>query len=233
MRRLPAPFHAGGALGCLSVLARQGVWVPRTYVLHVRRTRQHAGRKLPPGIKDCQHRNVAMSRVTRPVDSLGQALLSAVACVGVDEAVAIMDSALNLGLLSVEELVELLADEPRSRRDLLQKVDGRSESGSESLARVRLTRQGISVTPQVEIDGVGRVDLLVGNLLVIELDSVAHHTSVRNYRADRARDALLVSRGYRVLRFTYEDVVDNWDFVERIVLTLVRARLHKGTVMSD
>ncbi|WP_432559979.1 type IV toxin-antitoxin system AbiEi family antitoxin domain-containing protein [Granulicoccus sp. GXG6511] len=225
--------RAGGALSCLSVLARHGVWVPTTHTLHVRRSRHHSGRKLPPGTQDCQQGNRSASRVTRPVDSLGQALLSAVRCVDADEAVAIMDSVLHLRLLMTSDLVALFADEPKIYRRLLDRVDARAEAGTESLVRCRLARLGIKARPQVEIDGVGRVDLLVGDLLVLEMDSVEHHTSLASYRNDRARDGRLVTRGYRVLRLTYADVIDNWDEVQRQILVLVRARKHKGPLIPQ
>lgn len=225
-------IRAGGALSCLSVLARHGVWVPPTHDLHVRRSRHHAGKRLPPGIRDCQPRITANSQLNRPVDSLGQALLCALHCVDADEAVAIMDSILNNGILTIGDLRELLEGEWKTHRALLDNVDARAESGTESLVRRRLSRLGIQARIQVEIDGVGRVDLLVGNLLILEVDSVGHHTSAANYKKDRARDRRAVALGYRVLRLTYEDVMDGWAEAERQILHLVRGRKHKGALIA-
>lgn len=231
-RDVARAVRADGALTCLSALARLNVWVPTTQTLHVRRSRQHSGKKLPPGIKECQHRNKNAGRVSRPVDAIGQALLSALCCVDADEAVAIMDSILNKGLLSMADLITLLEHEPKSSRDLLRRVDERAESGTESLARCRLARLGIKTTPQAEIDGVGRVDLLIGHRLVLEIDSIAHHTSAENYQNDRARDLKLVGLGYLVVRLTYQDVIDKWDEVVQQILILVRARKHKCALLA-
>lgn len=69
----------------------------------------------------------------------------------------------------------------------------------------------------------GRVDFLVGQCLVIEVDSRAHHTDPENYHRDRLRDQRLVSRGYIVIRLTYEQVMfDLAATIERIVPLIAR-----------
>ena len=45
-----------------------------------------------------------------------------------------------------------------------------------------------------------------GPRLVVELDGHATHATRRQRRADAERDARLALAGWRVLRFTYEDV---------------------------
>lgn len=54
--------------------------------------------------------------------------------------------------------------------------------------------------------GVGRVDLLAGDL-VIEADGFEHHSDRDSYRNDRRRAAALALLGYRLVRFGSEDVV--------------------------
>jgi very-short-patch-repair endonuclease len=52
-----------------------------------------------------------------------------------------------------------------------------------------------------------RVDLAwEGHRLVVELDGHATHATRHQRRADAERDARLALAGWRVLRFTYEDV---------------------------
>jgi very-short-patch-repair endonuclease len=41
-----------------------------------------------------------------------------------------------------------------------------------------------------------------------EVDGYAFHRSMRSFAADRRRDAELMAAGYRVLRFTWDDVND-------------------------
>jgi very-short-patch-repair endonuclease len=68
------------------------------------------------------------------------------------------------------------------------------------------------VQTQVYLDGVGRVDLLVEGVLVVELDGFEHHSDRAHYRNDRRRANALTCMGLRLVRFTYEDVVHkpNW-----------------------
>ncbi len=68
-----------------------------------------------------------------------------------------------------------------------------SESGTESLVKLMLMRVGVQFAQQVRIDRVGRVDFLVGEHLVIEVDSKAHHSDPLR---DRARDARLSVLGF-------------------------------------
>jgi very-short-patch-repair endonuclease len=44
--------------------------------------------------------------------------------------------------------------------------------------------------------------------LVVETDGFPHHGSRAAFERDRARDALLQSRGFTVLRFTHRQVLD-------------------------
>src|SRR5665647_786535 len=69
---------------------------------------------------------------------------------------------------------------------------------------------GYKVRPQVVIPGVGRVDLLVGESLIIECDSHAHHTGETNYRGDRRRDLSATADDYRVVRLTWEQCFLTW-----------------------
>jgi very-short-patch-repair endonuclease len=59
----------------------------------------------------------------------------------------------------------------------------------------------------VRIRGVGRVDLVIGDRLVIECDSREFHDKADSYAADRARDLELLRQGYREIRLTYAQVV--------------------------
>jgi very-short-patch-repair endonuclease len=54
--------------------------------------------------------------------------------------------------------------------------------------------------------------------LVAEVDGAASHLTRRAFQDDRDRDSLLVSSGYRVLRFTW------WDVVHRPAVVVQRIR---------
>jgi very-short-patch-repair endonuclease len=49
--------------------------------------------------------------------------------------------------------------------------------------------------------------------LLIELDGAAYHSDRETFQRDRLRQNRLVSLGYRVLRFTFWDVLATPDFV--------------------
>lgn len=57
---------------------------------------------------------------------------------------------------------------PKRYRDYLQFVDPSAQSGLEPKARLGLRALGISYRSQVEIDGVGDVDLLIGDRLTYD-----------------------------------------------------------------
>ena len=135
------------------------------------------------------------------------------------EAVAVADSALRRRLITVEELVGALAVLPPAVGRLrvaavVRLVDPRSESVLESLCRVLLHLAGLPAPDTQWVvrrsDGrwIGRVDFAwPAARLVVETDGFAFHADRASYRADRRRGNALVLDGWRVLRFSWEDVV--------------------------
>ncbi len=85
----------------------------------------------------------------------------------------------------------------------------------ESLCRVRLVQAGLPAPDtQRVVRGrggrrTGRVDVAwPQHRLVVETDGFAFHADRRSYGADRRRGNVLVLAGWRVLRFSWEDVVE-------------------------
>lgn len=107
---------------------------------------------------------------------------------------------------------------PRRLRRLLARADGRSGSITESVTRVRLQGLGIEPRLQVKFAGIGFVDFLIGEHLVIEVDGWAYHSDADDFENDRRRDARLSVRGYRVLRFSYQQVMSRWGEVKGAIL---------------
>jgi very-short-patch-repair endonuclease len=133
--------------------------------------------------------------------------------------VAALDSAIHLGLVNLQDLRR--DADPRMLR-VTEMVDARSESGLESLARVRLRRLRIRAIPQARIPGVGRVDLLIGDRLLLELDGEEFH----DFERDRSRDRRAAVRGYLTIRASYRQVIDEWAALEDDLLLLIRRREH-------
>lgn len=149
-----------------------------------------------------------------------------------DEAVAAADSALRLGLVDLRELVDALSRRrgrgAKGPRAVAGSVDARAGSVLESLLRVLLQRGGLPAPRSqyviCERDGtfVARVDLCWPDArLVVEADGFAFHSDRAAYRADRERLNALERLGWRVLRFTWEDVRSRPEHVLAMVRTCV------------
>lgn len=215
---------AGGALSCLSALRVHGLWVPRDSRLHVRRTDYLNQPPLSAGMVSC--RPFRQAPVKRSVDPLVVSLAVALNCHDAETAVALLDSALRQSLDS-EALADLKRMVGRSRLPLFDLVDPSAESGIETLTRLRLRRRNIKLRTQVWIDGVGRVDFLVGDRFVIEVDGWEYHRDAAQFQRDRTRDLNLAALGFTVTRLSYQDVVADWAEVEAKILAIIRAGRHR------
>lgn len=142
-------------------------------------------------------------------------------CRSPEETVAAVDSALRSRLITLDEWQQDIRSLPQRLRDLLLRVDPESESIIESITRFRLQYLGIMPRLQVKVPGVGRVDLVVGKRLVIEVDGRNFHADPEKFEADRRRDARLSARGFRVLRFSYNQVMHRWFEVRASILASV------------
>ena len=90
---------------------------------------------------------------------------------------------------------------------------------------MRLSRLGFHRTPQARC-GLGRVDVLVGERLVIECHSRAHHTGIENYARDREREMALVDENYLTMTRSYEQVMFDWDRAVSIIRGIIARRDH-------
>lgn len=138
---------------------------------------------------------------------------AAARCVTALEQLAMVDSALNQRLMTEEELGGFRYTARGRLRWIAQQCDSRSQSPLETFARVALREVGLDVRPQVPIAGVGRVDLLVNGLVIVETDGRATHAIEAAFDVDRRRDRAAALAGYVVLRFGYRDVVDHMDLL--------------------
>jgi hypothetical protein len=148
-------------------------------------------------------------------------------------AVAAADSALRKGIVTVAALSTTLragrgpgASQLCAVAALLDPLSG---SVLESLLRVLLVEAGMAPPlrqHEVRAGGflVGRVDFCwPAHRLVVEADGFEHHSDREDYRRDRQRLNQLVSLGWRVLRFSWEDVVHRPAYVVALVRTCLSA----------
>jgi very-short-patch-repair endonuclease len=209
----------GGRLTCVSALAHYGVWTMPFPDVHVRVASGVVASRGPDRRLHWTHDRLDDARW---IDDPLTALALAVECLDLRAAVVVIDSVVNRRILDADVVVRMLLTTPRGRR-LLKLHDGRAESGIETLARLALRSRNLRVRTQVEIAGIGRVDLLIGDRLILETDGREWHA---DFERDRARDRALVARGYLVIRASYRQVMTEWALVEEQILTLVRRREH-------
>lgn len=168
-----------------------------------------------------------------PLDepSLGQVgvlhcLVQILRCRGEETFFAALESALRQGLIPEGGRDLLRRRLPMGSRWLVDFARSDADSGLESLLRLRLHRHGISLVSQVEIPGVGWVDFMVGDCLILEADGGSHDGPTRH--RDRVRDAMAMALGFVTLRFDYAMIVHDWELVENAVLAAVRRNLHRS-----
>jgi len=214
-------LRAGVRLTCVSAGRVHGLWTPVVPGTHA------YGRRgpTPPGY--VPHGPFFDAWPERePVASLPLCLEHAARCLPDELAATMFESALTQQLLHPAEVEGLTRQIPVHCREKLLPLSGRSESGSETRVARWLRARCVPFTQQVQLSGVGRVDFLVGRCWVIEVDSIAHHTSVADYERDRRRDLAARLRGYMVTRLSFTQIWDTWPATQADLAALVATRRH-------
>ena len=155
------------------------------------------------------------------VASIGTVLERVLVCMPLKVSLPMLDAARNQGLYDISTLTLPTSGSrvPHLREAALS--TDRARSILETVARLILIDMGLNPQVGVWIEGVGEVDMIILGFIVIEVDGWAFHSSKEQREKDLKRDRELLRRGYVVLRFTYDDVM-NGDF-EREVPESVKA----------
>ncbi|MEO6115564.1 MAG: type IV toxin-antitoxin system AbiEi family antitoxin domain-containing protein [Pseudolysinimonas sp.] len=138
-------------------------------------------------------------------------------------AVAVVDSALHCGVLTMAHLKQIVDVLPARAGRMLTHVDGRADSGLESIARLWMLGLGFDPLVHPMIAGL-EVDLLLGRSLVIELDGEEFHSGQAAFESDRRRDSTLSAGGFIVIRFSYQQVMHD----SAACLARVREHIARG-----
>ncbi|WBU38905.1 endonuclease domain-containing protein [Homoserinibacter sp. YIM 151385] len=141
---------------------------------------------------------------TRGIQSVPDCLVSMASCAPKADFFAAMESAILSRVLPASARADVVSRIPGRLRRVAIRTGAESESGTESLLKLAMIERRIPFRQQVPIDGVGRVDFVIGERLIVEADSREYHSDA--YR-DRRRDAEASIAGYRTLRFMYGQVV--------------------------
>lgn len=161
---------------------------------------------------------------SQAVGALAQAIDSASLCVGPTDQLVMVDAALNRRALLLDDLGDFSVTAAGAVAWLRAHADASAESPIETVARLSLRRARLRFVPQAEISGVGRVDFLVEETVVVEMDGRAHHSDPGAFARDRERDRAAAALGLTVLRFTYDDAMRRADLIGADVLAALRAR---------
>lgn len=149
-----------------------------------------------------------------PSETLAQVLITA----DRETAIACADSAIRSGLLSISQVRLIFSRLPARVRAWERYVDGRADSGLESLVRIWFVDNKIPFEIHPVLPGVGEVDFLVGTSLITETDGRSFHDSLVDATRDSRRDAVAASWGFLTMRIRYALVMHDPDLWQTAIL---------------
>ncbi|GAA1775222.1 type IV toxin-antitoxin system AbiEi family antitoxin domain-containing protein [Agromyces lapidis] len=229
----------GGRLGCLSRLGIDGVWLleqPASVHVAMMRTGR---RRFHSECRCITH--WSDSRLAGPAVALDEALVQVLGCRGEEEFFVALESAMRKRLITRSGIERIRSRVPKVHRGLVGFARWDADSGLESLLRLRLRAHGLALASQIDIPGIGRVDFVLGDRLILEVDGKQNHVDgfdsligTEHARAaaaskrhkDLVRDAVAAAYGFETLRFDYALVVHDWPLVEAAILAKVDRGLH-------
>ena len=184
----------------------------------------------------CIHREQLVSDKERRthVASIGTVLERVLVCMPLKVSLPMLDAARNRGLYDVSTLtIPPTGSRLPHLKEALSLSSERARSILETVARLQLIDMGLTPKVGVWIEGVGEVDMIILGFIIIEVDGWAFHSSKEQREKDLKRDRELLRRGYVVLRFTYDDVM-NGDFAREVPVSVTALRrLVPDTGMED
>jgi very-short-patch-repair endonuclease len=177
------------------------------------------GDRRRPGVRIHRVASLPADEVTTvdgiPVTTPARTLLDIASVVSVRKLEKVFTEALGRGLTRLTEVDSILQRHPRHPgAAVLRAILG---SGSPARARsvaerhfVVLVRKAGLPEPEVNVTVEGyEVDFLWRRQrLIVEIDGRAYHSTSERFENDRRRDRALVAAGYRVIRITWRQLVD-------------------------
>lgn len=219
---LTAARH-GVVLTCRTQAALLGLWVhdsrgaPHFAVPH------HAAVRIPFEARVHRGKPLVPRHPDALVDPIENVLGYVAECEPFEHALATWESALRMSLVTLEAL-QRYSWKPAARR-VLEHAIPFSDAGLETYLRVRLRWLRIRVRVQIWVAG-HRVDALVGDRLVIQIDG-AHHVGAQRSE-DIRHDAELRLMGYHVVRVSYAQMMFDWPAVQDLIMRAVAQGLHRA-----
>jgi very-short-patch-repair endonuclease len=156
------------------------------------------------------------------VDPIENVLAYIAECETFEHALATWESALNKSLVTLESL-RGYSWKPKARR-VLERAMPFADAGLETYLRERLRWLRLPIFVQIWIGG-HRVDALIGERLVLQIDGATHVGAQRS--EDIRHDAELTLMGYHVIRVSYTQVMFGWHTVQDLIMRAVAQGLHR------
>jgi very-short-patch-repair endonuclease len=230
--------RVGGRLGCVSAAHELGIFAFDTQFTHLHvprsasRLRSPRARQLPlnaaprDGVE--VHWWPLIDRADGSEYCVGakDALAQIIRCQDPKFALAALDTALHEGKIHSDDLPEIFGGVPARFQHLRHQIDARVDAGQETVLRRLVLEAGLKCEIQVSIVGVGRVDMVIEECVVVEADSRSHHKSWEEHVRDRTRDRRLAERKYVSLRVLYQDIMFDPEGVIRAIRALVEICRH-------
>jgi very-short-patch-repair endonuclease len=214
----------GGLLTCLSAAPIYNLWTLKQAVgLHLCRSHPVPGQGVTEHGRPRHPRHSWL-----PVTGLADVLLHSLHCLPELESLVLVQSAVGRGDISLDFLYAKACGRRNGKvRGVLDLLIPRADSLLEVLANTHFERAGLRVRRHVYIPGVGEVDFLVEECLVVETDGGSHFAA-KSVKRDQRRNNKSILGGYLALRYYYEDVVHTPDeMVAEVLAVLERWRLGK------
>ncbi|WP_062462145.1 endonuclease domain-containing protein [Demequina soli] len=173
------------------------LWVPRD------RARRHDDTRPRDGVVIHRHDHKApqgREQIAIALDLLG-------VCHGRLQQIVAIDQALRRGLITRERIAAFSHTPPDQVAWLVARCDPKAQSLIETITRVTLADAGFRVSSQVDVRGVGHVDLVVEGILAVETDGEEHHNNPTAWAEDIRRNNACLDAGFIPVHFTYKDVM--------------------------
>ncbi len=232
-----AAYRAGGHLAGLSALRAWGIWVPRgphplEIAVRPNTSRLHqphdASLLMDPSAALVHWDARSVIRSAPFAEPPERAIRRLVGRVPPDDLFAIVESALRSRRLSGPRADALLDELARSVDPRFRHAGRLSGSGGESKVVFWLLGTDLDFAQQVEIADVGRVDVLLGERQILEIDGEQHHVGTERFEADRRRQMMASIRGYRTLRVSVRQVEREFPLVAAAILATVARGDHRA-----
>lgn len=214
----------GGRLTCLTIAGRRGWWNLADGFVHLSVPSTSAA-TTEAGLRLHWSATPAPVSTRTLVQPPVNALVHIAECQPFERALAVFESAVRVGDVDLDRL-RLMPIRSRRFRRVIDRVSHLSDSGIESIPRIRLARIGIHMSQQVVVDG-HRVDGLIGERLILQFDGHAPHQDASQRSRDLAQDRRLALSGHTVLRFSYQQVMHEWTLVEREISDAIAQGRHQ------